>query len=101
MEGERQKCEDNIWDEKINKKSRMPSVVNRVLRSRFNRDLIAISGDRDREFLTRDHDYSIKPPTHLYRTGIQQDCWLLPASPHGPPSAAGFTVYKHHRRKIN
>ena len=32
------------------------SVRNRVLRSRFNRDLIAISGDRNRKILTRDHE---------------------------------------------
>ena len=76
------------------------SVVNRVLRSRFNRDSITISGDRDRKSLTRDHDYSIQPPIYLYRTDIQQGCRLLAAinSPHGPPSAAGFTVYKHRPR---
>ena len=59
-------------------------VANRVLQSRYNRDLIAVSGfviaiflpaitikchDRQKRLIEiYDHDYSIKPPIHLYAT---------------------------------
>ena len=46
------------------------NVANRVLRARFNRDWITVSGGRYRKKSTRDNDYSRKPPTHLYRTHL-------------------------------